>query len=227
MINLAPNAFTAITWTDAAQAISDLPWVSLIVRAYGHNLATNSGFINYVQGNQFPSLRRFETGIDYLVFVSAPYALSEAVAAPAGAFPAFPGYNPVIVTPTAPVSSGAIPGTVNAQTAAVTIIGGTLVARVANGLIPYSTKSATEQRYLLFGFALNSALAGGTVQVQRNGIVTYPGLGLIPGATLLAGDNGRIVYSAEGMAIHHVIGRAVTDDSFSFSSSYTTIKISD
>jgi hypothetical protein len=226
MIALKPG-YNEIRWTAAPQPLQGLVWLALIERAYGRNLATGTGFIGYDRGDRYPNLSAFATDASYLVFVTAAYDLPEAVAAEAGSFPAFNGYvpTPAPTMPARPSVPATIPGTVNAQTAAVDIIGGTLVARTDEGLIPYSTRT-TELRYLLFGFALNSALAGGTVQVQRNGHVTYPGLGLTPGATLLAGDNGRIVYSSEGMGVHHVIGRATTDDSFSFTSSYSTIKLS-
>jgi len=224
MIALKPG-YNEVVWTGASQPLQGLPWLSIIDRAYGRNLTTGSGFIGYSRGDLFPTLSTLETGANYLLFVTEAYDLAEANKAETGTFPAFNGYVPATgATPTVPVVNAPIPGTVNSQTAAAIIIGGTLVARVDEGLVPYSTID-TKLRYLLFGFALNSAMPGGTVQVQRSGHVTYPGLGLVPGATLLAGDNGRIVYSNEGMAVHHVVGRATSDDSFSFTSSYTTYSL--
>jgi len=218
--------YNAVRWTAPSQFIRELDWAPLINRAYTRNPTTGAGFIGNTKGDLFPTLTTFEPNVDYLLEMLGSYNLLRGVLAPAGAFPAFDGYTPVNpdTSTTSPTTPGSVPGTVNAQIAAAQIIGGTLVARLAQGLVPYSTHD-TELRYKLFGFALNSAGPGESVQVQRNGYVTYPGLGLKPGATLLAGENGQIVYSSDGMAVHHVIGRAETDDSFSFSSSYTTISL--
>jgi len=225
MIALAPG-YNAVRWTGEKQMIRALDWAPLINRVYTRNPTTGNGFVGNTKGDLFPTLTAFEPGVDYLIDMLGSYDLMRGTLAPTGAFAAFDGYTPVEsgISMPDPVTPGSIPGTVNSQIAAAQIIGGTLVARLAQGLVPYST-ATTNLRYLLFGFALNSAGPGETVQVQRNGYVTYPGLGLTPGATLFAGDNGQLVYSNEGMAVHHVVGRAETDDSFSFSSSYTTISL--
>lgn len=214
--------YNAVRWTAATQAIRSFAGAPLMNRVYTRNPNTGAGFIGNTKGDLFPTLATFETGVDYLIEMLASYTLTEGTAAPAGSFSAFPGYTPATDAATPLPPTGSIPGTVNSQIAAAQIIGGRLVARTAQGLVHYSTLDAS-LRYKLFGLALNSAVPGGVVQVQRNGYVTYPGLGLRPGATILAGDDGQLVYSNEGMAVHHVVGRAETDDSFSFSSSYTTI----
>ena len=222
MIQL-PEGFSAIQWTGQLVLIRTLPWILRVNKIYARNPVTGTGYIGYDRNDLYPSLTAFVPGIDYLVDMLSGYLLPEAVTAPAGVFSAFPGYVPVAVAVPDPASSTPtpIPGTVNTGTAASIIIGGTLVARVEAGIVPYST-TTLDLRYLIFGFALNSSLAGGVVQVQRSGVVQYPGLGLEPNRTLLAGANGRIVYTSEGMAVHHVIGRSLSDDTFVYSSSYTT-----
>lgn len=210
MITL-PIGFTAVTWTGADTPIASLADVASISRVFTVNPVTNTGFWGYQRGGLYPTLSMLRTGVNYLVNASAPFTLMDAVGAPS-AFASFPGYTaPGATTPATNPATG--PGFVATAIAANNVIGGTLVARIADGVLPYDATNLAH-RYLLFGVALNSALPGGMVSVQRGGYVTYPGLTLTPGMVLVAGANGQITTTTDGLAFSQVIGKAISADEF-------------
>lgn len=222
MIQLAANAFTAIRWTAATQPIAGVAWAAAIDSAYTKNPVTNAGYVGYTRGAKFPSLTTFLPGVDYLIYANESYALADADAAPAGAFAAFVGYTPPVAAPAPTTPAVPTPGFVATATAAAPIIGGSIVARTADGVVPHSAKNL-DLIHLLFGIALNSALPGGSVSVQRGGYVLYPGLGLIPDTTLFVGDNGKFVTSNEGLAFSQVVGRAISPDELIYQPEAITI----
>lgn len=213
MITLQPG-YNEVVWTGASQPLQGVAWLSIIDRAYGRNLTTGSGFVGYSRGDLFPTLSALSQGANYLLFVTESYVLADATATASGAFPAFNGYVPTAATPALPVPQTG-PGFVASAIAAAAIIGGMLVARVDSGVVPYSAGSL-DLAHLLFGVALNNALAGGQVSVQRGGYILYPGLGLVPGQTLFAGTNGGFTGNSRGQAFSQVVGRAISADEFMY-----------
>jgi hypothetical protein len=219
MIVLQPG-YNEIVWTGPPQPLQGLPWLPIISRAYGRNLVTGSGFIGYSRGDLFPSLSMLSTGANYLLFVTESYTLAAADAATTGTFPAFNGYVPAVTTP--PVVPQTGPGFIATGVAAVSIIGGMLVARTMAGLVPYDT-SSLNLIHLLFGVALNSAAPGGAVSVQRGGYILYPGLGLPVDQTLFAGLGGRFSTNSRAMAFSQIVGRAISPDELVYQPESLTI----
>jgi hypothetical protein len=225
---MATDSYTAVRWTAKTQAIKDLVWLALINKAYGVNPVTGVGYVGYTRGDRYPTLATFVQGVDYLLDVSSDYALDEANAAPDGAFAAFDGYVPPAgsttpatpSTPTTPTSP--TPGFIASAIAAQPIIGGSLVARTAEGIVPHSSKDLS-LIHLLFGIALNNALPGDVVNVQRGGYILYPGLGLTPGTMLFVGDNGKLVPSNKGLAFSQIVGRAISPDEFIYQPEAITV----
>lgn len=111
-------------------------------------------------------------------------------------------------------------GFVTSGLAAGNVIGGRLVARLAQGLVHYDA-SLIEHRYHLLGFALTSAGPGEVVTVQRGGTAYYAGLGLPDNSTLLAGREGRLVTSDQGLVFRQIVGKSIGPDQFVYAPSTT------
>lgn len=109
------TGYNEFIWTGPRQRLQDLAWLTLIERARGHNLTTSSGFVGYDRGDLYASLDAFVSGASYLVLVTGPVALADAVASE-GSFPAFDDYVPAsgnqtlpTPAPTTPAASSAMP----------------------------------------------------------------------------------------------------------------------
>lgn len=216
--------YNAMRWQRPTQAIRALPWLALINRIYTRNPSTTTGYIGYTKDDLYPTLTTLDPDVDYLVDMLGTYDLMGAAPAPAGSFAAFTGYVPAVpAAPTAPVTNTG-PGFVATGTAANPITAGMLVARILDGLVPYSARTLKYQ-HLLFGVALNSAAPGQAVNVQRGGYVLVPGYNLPTTGTLFAGDEGALVSTNIGMAFSQVVGRALNADSFVYQPEAITLLI--
>lgn len=108
-----------------------------------------------------------------------------------------------ITTKTAGVTHDYIPYTLTHHA----IVAGQLLVIFNDDVTPYNALNVAHAD-LLIGIATNSAIVGGTVNVQAEGLVSIAGLNLTHDVVYFAGPNGSLVTSDDGMAFSQIIGHA-------------------